>query len=71
MTRLAYTFLQQHGYINSGVPKDTTAAAAEATEMAAAEAALITEAAAKADYDLALQAFAILESADMEVRPMN
>lgn len=50
------------------MPKDEAAAAAEATERATAQAALVTEAAAKAAYELAIQAFEILATADMEVR---
>ena len=67
LTRQAHAFLEQHGYINSGVPKDLAAEARQVAEAAAAEAALAEAAAAKAEYDLAVKAFEILRAVDMEV----
>lgn len=69
ITRQAHAFLQQHGYINGGMPRDEGAAAAAAAERVAAEAGLLEAAAAKAEYELALQAFEILKAVDMEVPP--
>lgn len=71
ITQQAHEFLQQHGHINSGAPKDEAAeAAAEAERAAAVAAAAAAEAeatASAAEYKLACQAFEILAAVDMEV----
>ena len=64
ITREAFEYLHQHGYINTGVLKGQQSAADKPVELRPAD----TAAGGLSDYELALKTFAILQTSDMEVR---
>ncbi len=67
ITREAFQYLHQHGYINTGVLKGEQSLAAETPIKQEPEA---DAAGGLSDYELAVKTFAILRTSDMEVNTL-